>query len=208
MQITRQADYAVRAVLYLAKQQPEILVTTAQIAREQHILPQLAQVAELEEPRRADAMALQCARRVADLFDGRALVHRIEHALRAGLRTEPHLLYSRLLQRRDALLRHQVRARLHRERRARAQPHDLIGELADPCGREAEYVISEPDVIGADLLAQPAVLFQGRRIRSWCYAESRHFIFEWNVIVSMEEKSPSISRAIQRLDDGYSRINR
>lgn len=37
MQITRQADYAVRAMLYLAQQRPEVLVTTAQIAREQHI---------------------------------------------------------------------------------------------------------------------------------------------------------------------------
>lgn len=37
MQITRQADYAVRAVLYLAQQRPDGLVTTAQIAREQHI---------------------------------------------------------------------------------------------------------------------------------------------------------------------------
>jgi Rrf2 family protein len=37
MQITRQADYAVRAVLYLAQQPPGTLVTTAQIARDQHI---------------------------------------------------------------------------------------------------------------------------------------------------------------------------
>jgi Rrf2 family protein len=37
MQITRQADYAVRAVLYLAKQRSDGLVTTAQIAREQRI---------------------------------------------------------------------------------------------------------------------------------------------------------------------------
>jgi Rrf2 family protein len=37
MQITRQADYAVRAVLYLAQQSPGTLTTTAQIARDQHI---------------------------------------------------------------------------------------------------------------------------------------------------------------------------
>jgi Rrf2 family protein len=37
MQITRQADYAVRAVLHLAQQRPGNLVTTAQVAREQHI---------------------------------------------------------------------------------------------------------------------------------------------------------------------------
>lgn len=37
MQITRQADYAVRAMLYLAQQRPDTLATTAQIAREQHI---------------------------------------------------------------------------------------------------------------------------------------------------------------------------
>jgi Rrf2 family protein len=37
MQITRQADYAVRAMYYLAHKAPESLVTTAQIAREQHI---------------------------------------------------------------------------------------------------------------------------------------------------------------------------
>ena len=37
MQITRQADYAVRAVLYLAQQPPESLVPTSQIARERHI---------------------------------------------------------------------------------------------------------------------------------------------------------------------------
>lgn len=37
MQITRQADYAVRAVLCLAKHGPSERVTTAQIGREQHI---------------------------------------------------------------------------------------------------------------------------------------------------------------------------
>lgn len=37
MQITRQADYAVRAVLYLAKLGPEGRASTAQIAREQKI---------------------------------------------------------------------------------------------------------------------------------------------------------------------------
>jgi Rrf2 family protein len=37
MQITRQADYAVRAVLYLAEQHAAHRVTTAEIGREQHI---------------------------------------------------------------------------------------------------------------------------------------------------------------------------
>ena len=37
MQITRQADYAVRAVLYLAKLGPNGRASTAQIAREQKI---------------------------------------------------------------------------------------------------------------------------------------------------------------------------
>jgi Rrf2 family protein len=39
MQITRQADYAVRAVLHLAKLGPHGRAITAQIAREQHIPP-------------------------------------------------------------------------------------------------------------------------------------------------------------------------
>jgi Rrf2 family protein len=39
MQITRQADYAVRAVLYLAEQGSGNRVTTAEIGREQHIPP-------------------------------------------------------------------------------------------------------------------------------------------------------------------------
>jgi len=39
MQITRQADYAMRAVLYLAKMGPERRVSTSQIAREQNIPP-------------------------------------------------------------------------------------------------------------------------------------------------------------------------
>ena len=37
MQITRQADYAVRAVLYLAERDSGDRVTTAEIGREQHI---------------------------------------------------------------------------------------------------------------------------------------------------------------------------
>jgi Rrf2 family protein len=37
MQITRQADYAIRAVLYLAQLEPGGKVSTAQIARDQHI---------------------------------------------------------------------------------------------------------------------------------------------------------------------------
>ena len=37
MQITRQADYAVRAVLYLAQQQPGQRVSTAEVGREQKI---------------------------------------------------------------------------------------------------------------------------------------------------------------------------
>ncbi len=39
MQITRQADYAVRAVLYLAQCGPGARVSTAEVAREQHIPP-------------------------------------------------------------------------------------------------------------------------------------------------------------------------
>ena len=39
MQITRQADYAVRAVLYLAKIGPELRAATSQIAQEQPIPP-------------------------------------------------------------------------------------------------------------------------------------------------------------------------
>lgn len=39
MQITRQADYAVRAVLYLTKMGPEQRASTSQIAHEQQIPP-------------------------------------------------------------------------------------------------------------------------------------------------------------------------
>jgi len=37
MQITRQADYALRAVLYLARSDPQARIATAEIAREEHI---------------------------------------------------------------------------------------------------------------------------------------------------------------------------
>ena len=39
MQITRQADYAVRAVLHLAKMEPNQRAATSQVAKEQHIPP-------------------------------------------------------------------------------------------------------------------------------------------------------------------------
>lgn len=39
MQITRQADYALRAMLYLAKLDPSKRAATSQIAEEQHIPP-------------------------------------------------------------------------------------------------------------------------------------------------------------------------
>jgi len=39
MQITRQADYAMRAVIYLAKLGPDRRAATSQIAEEQHIPP-------------------------------------------------------------------------------------------------------------------------------------------------------------------------
>jgi len=39
MQITRQADYAVRAVLYLARLEPTQRAATSQVAQEQHIPP-------------------------------------------------------------------------------------------------------------------------------------------------------------------------
>ena len=39
MQITRQADYAVRAVLYLARMEPNKRAATSQVAQEQHIPP-------------------------------------------------------------------------------------------------------------------------------------------------------------------------
>jgi Rrf2 family protein len=39
MQITRQADYAVRAVLYLARMEPNQRSATSQVAQEQHIPP-------------------------------------------------------------------------------------------------------------------------------------------------------------------------
>jgi Rrf2 family protein len=39
MQITRQADYAIRAVLYISKLEPNERAATSQIALEQHIPP-------------------------------------------------------------------------------------------------------------------------------------------------------------------------
>ena len=39
MQITRQADYAARAVLYLARMEPTQRAATSQVAQEQHIPP-------------------------------------------------------------------------------------------------------------------------------------------------------------------------
>ena len=39
MQITRQADYAVRAILYLARMEPNQRAATSQVAQEQHIPP-------------------------------------------------------------------------------------------------------------------------------------------------------------------------
>jgi len=39
MQITRQADYAVRAVLYLARMEPNQRAATSQVAQDQHIPP-------------------------------------------------------------------------------------------------------------------------------------------------------------------------
>ncbi len=39
MQITRQADYAIRAVLYISKLEPSQRAATSQIAQEQHIPP-------------------------------------------------------------------------------------------------------------------------------------------------------------------------
>jgi Rrf2 family protein len=39
MQITRQADYALRAILYLAQLEPNQRAATSQIAEEQHIPP-------------------------------------------------------------------------------------------------------------------------------------------------------------------------
>jgi Rrf2 family protein len=39
MQITRQADYAIRAVLYISKLGPSQRAATSQIAKEQHIPP-------------------------------------------------------------------------------------------------------------------------------------------------------------------------
>ncbi len=39
MQITKQADYAIRAVLYLAQQEPGQRIPTSKIAKSQHIPP-------------------------------------------------------------------------------------------------------------------------------------------------------------------------
>jgi Rrf2 family protein len=39
MQITRQADYALRAMVYLAQIEPNLRAATSQIAKEQHIPP-------------------------------------------------------------------------------------------------------------------------------------------------------------------------
>lgn len=39
MQITKQADYAIRAVLYLTKLEPNERAATSQVAQEQHIPP-------------------------------------------------------------------------------------------------------------------------------------------------------------------------
>ena len=120
-----------------------------EVARREEVRPGLARVAELEEPRDADAVAPEEARRRLDLADARALVHRVEDPLRAGLDAHPDLLGAGGGERRDGRGRHEVDARLHRER----DPDTPLGERLRvglrPARREAEDVVREPEVVRA-----------------------------------------------------------
>ena len=65
------------------------------------VVPGLARVAELQEEGDLDARALQQPRRLADLLDRRALLHRVEDRLRAGLGADPDRLAAGASQRLD-----------------------------------------------------------------------------------------------------------
>ena len=54
------------------------------------VVARLARIAELQEEPDADARGVQPPRGLDRLLDLRSLVHRVEHALRAGLRADPH----------------------------------------------------------------------------------------------------------------------
>jgi hypothetical protein len=51
---------------------------------------------------------------------------------------------------------------------------DLVGQLADPAGGEAEEVVGEPDVIDADLELEAAKLLGHRGGRPLRVAASEH----------------------------------
>ena len=109
--------------------------------------PGLTRVPELDEEAGADAALAEPPAGVADVVDGRLLVHRVEHPLAAALGAQPHLFAPGAGERIDRLVGHQVAARLHRERHARPRALETLGELVQPVAAQAEDVVGEPHMI-------------------------------------------------------------
>ena len=114
------------------------------------VVPGLAGIAELQEEADVDAGRLEPPRRLADLLDRRALLHRVEDCLRARLRADPDGLAAGPPQRLDLAGRSSRSARLrHLNGVRRPSRFDSVRELAHPARLEPEDVVHEPEVIGA-----------------------------------------------------------
>ncbi len=145
-----------------------------EIARRDEIVPLLAGIAELQEPAGANALRLQRGGRSQHFFHGRALVHRVQDALRAGFDAHPDLLAPRAREGPRDVRRDEVGAALDHEGDARVARLDRVGQLGDPPRGEAEQVVGEPDVLDADLELEPAQLLGHRRGRPLRVAAAEH----------------------------------
>ena len=76
--------------------------------------------------------------------------------MRAGLGAHPHDLAARSLEGFGYARLHQVDPQQALERYPRVQPLNLVGEALDPAGLEAENVIREPDMVGREVVFEPA----------------------------------------------------
>ena len=121
-----------------------------------NVLAGFAGIAELQEKGDFHPMRVELSRRLVNLLDLRAFVHRVQDFLRTAFRADPYNFRARPCQRRDGFAAQQqidpVQALEGYMYAARVQQ---IGKFLDPFVLNAHDVVHEPDVVGLEMFLQP-----------------------------------------------------
>src|SRR5580704_7491279 len=125
-----------------------------QLTRGEDVFEFLAEIAQLNEETDANVFRGQAPARERNVFDRRALVHRVEDFLAAAFSADPHFPAIRVLQGARHGAADEIGARLDRERQGTSRRVQRGGKILNPVNTKTKNIVRKPYVVGTERALQ------------------------------------------------------